>query len=337
MAAFYESWLDRNLLPDWLIRIGIRRLLAQRLIDESRRDPVAWRNEISSSPLATHTPDANAQHYEVPTDFFLAALGPRRKYSCAWYETGRETLAEAEIAMLKITCERAQLRDGDSILELGCGWGSLSLWMAEHYPNSKIVAVSNSRTQKAFIDAEAASLSLHNLEVRTADMVHFNPGQQFDRVVSVEMFEHMRNYAELLRRISTWLNPAGTLFVHIFTHRNYAYPFETGEQNDWMAQHFFSGGQMPSDALLTEFQDHLRHRETWRINGRHYAQTCEHWLRNMDANEAKIRPLFAKCYGKDEETKWIVRWRVFFLACAELFAYKQGSEWGVCHYLFQKP
>lgn len=337
MAAFYESWLDRNLLPDWLIRIGIRRLLAQRLIDESRRDPVAWRNEIRSSPLATHTPDANAQHYEVPTDFFLAALGPRRKYSSAWYETGRETLAEAEIAMLKITCERAKLKDGDSILELGCGWGSLSLWMAEQYPNSKIVAVSNSRTQKAFIDAEAARLSLPNLEIRTADMVHFDPGQQFDRVVSVEMLEHMRNYAELLRRISTWLNPAGTLFVHIFTHRKYAYPFETGEQNDWMAQHFFSGGQMPSDTLLTEFQDHLRHLETWRINGRHYAQTCEDWLRNMDANEANIRPLFAKCYGKDEETKWIVRWRVFFLACAELFAYEQGSEWGVCHYLFQKP
>ncbi len=337
MAAFYESWLDRNWIPDSLIRIGIRRLLEQRLVDESRRDQTAWRNEIRKSPLAIHTPDANIQHYEVPTEFFLAALGPRRKYSCAWYETGQESLGDAEIAMLKITCERAQLRNGNSILELGCGWGSLSLWMAAHYPDSKIVAVSNSRTQKVFIDAEANRFSLNNLEVRTADMIHFDPGQQFDRVVSVEMFEHMRNYEELLKRISTWLKPRGTLFVHIFTHRNYAYPFETGQNDDWMAQHFFSGGQMPSDTLLTEFQDHLHHVETWRINGRHYAQTCEDWLRNMDAHGSTIRPLFAKCYGKDNETKWMVRWRVFFLACAELFAYRDGSEWGVCHYLFEKP
>jgi cyclopropane-fatty-acyl-phospholipid synthase len=336
MAAFYESLLDRNVLPDWLIRAGIRRLLAKRLIEESKRDRAAWRKQIRSSPLAIHTSDANTQHYEVPTDFFLAVLGPRRKYSCAWYESGKETLAEAETAMLKVTCERAQLKDGDSILELGCGWGSLSLWMAECYPNSKIVAVSNSRTQKAFIDAEAVRLGLRNLEIRTADMVLFDPGLQFDRVVSVEMFEHMRNYPELLRRISTWLNPMGTLFVHIFNHRKYAYPFEAGQKDDWMAQHFFSGGQMPSDDLLTEFKDHLQQQKVWRINGRHYAQTCEDWLRNMDTHEKEIRPLFAKCYGKDEETKWIVRWRVFFLACAELFAYRDGSEWGVCHYLFQK-
>ncbi len=338
MPAFYESLLDRNLLPDWLIRLGIRRLLAQRLRLEAKRDREAWLNEIRTGPLALHTPDANAQHYEVPTEFFLKALGPRRKYSCAWYETGRESLATAEEAMLALTCERARIEDGDSVLELGCGWGSLSLWMAGQFPASRILAISNSRTQKAFIDSEAARLGYPNLEVRTADMLNFDPaGETFDRVVSVEMFEHMRNYPELLRRISTWLNAAGSLFVHIFTHRHFAYPFETGQEDDWMAQHFFTGGQMPSDELLPLFQDHLVLREFWRINGRHYAQTCEDWLQNMDRHLAEIRPLFAQCYGKGEETRWLVRWRVFFLACAELFAYKQGEEWGVCHYRFEKP
>ena len=336
MPTFYESWLDRNLLPDWLIRIGIRRLLAQRLKQESLRDPAAWRAAIRVSPLAIHTVDANIQHYEVPTAFFLKALGPRRKYSCAWYETGNESLGQAEDAMLVLTCERANLNDGDSILELGCGWGSLSLWMAQQYPNSKIVAVSNSRTQKEFIDSEALRLGLHHLEVRLADMLHFDPHQTFDRIVSVEMFEHMRNYFELFRRISTWLNPGATLFVHIFTHRQYAYPFETGQANDWMAQYFFSGGQMPSDTLLLEFSDHLKNIAFWRIDGHHYAKTCEDWLRNMDSHENTIRPLFRTCYGADRETIWIVRWRVFFLSCAELFAYRKGTEWGVCHYLFQK-
>ncbi len=337
MPAFYESWLDRNLLPDWLIRIGIRRLLSGHLKDEAHRDPAAWRAELRASPLAIHTTDANLQHYEVPTAFFLKALGPRRKYSCAWYETGNESLAQAEDAMLALTCDRAQLHNGDSILELGCGWGSLSLWMAQHYPHSKIVAVSNSRTQKEFIDSEAHRLGCENLEVRVADMLYFDPQQTFDRIVSVEMFEHMRNYAELFRRIATWLNPDATLFVHIFTHRQFAYPFETGQANDWMAQYFFSGGQMPSDKLLLEVQDHLENTAFWRINGRHYAQTCEDWLRNMDANESAIRPLFRSCYDQDQETMWIVRWRVFFLSCAELFAYRKGNEWGVCHYLFEKP
>lgn len=338
MAAFYEALLDRNLLPDWLIRRGIRHLLAERLRVESQRDAAAWLHEIETGPLATHTREANAQHYEVPTEFFRLALGPHRKYSCALYETGRESLATAEAAMLALTCQRAALTDGDSILELGCGWGSLSLWMAEKFPRSRILAISNSRTQKEFIDGEAARRGLPNLEIRTADMVHFSPGAEtFHRVVSVEMFEHMRNYPELLRRISTWLAPSGTLFVHIFTHRHFAYPFETGQANDWMAQHFFSGGQMPSHALLPRYQQHLRLREQWLINGRHYAQTCEHWLQNMDAHLAQIRPLFAQCYGKGEETRWLVRWRVFFLACAELFAYDRGEQWGVSHYLFEKP
>jgi len=337
MPALYESILELNILPDWMIRRGIRQLLRQRLRDESKRDAKAWRAEIRSSPLAIHTSDANSQHYEVPTEFFLKALGPRRKYSCAWYETGNSSIAEAEEAMLRITCERARLQDGDSILELGCGWGSLSLWMAQQYPGSSILAVSNSRTQKAYIDHEAIRLNLGNLEVCTADMIDFAPSRQFRRIVSVEMFEHMRNYQELLRRIAGWLEPKGTLFVHIFTHREFAYPYESTGRDDWMAEHFFSGGQMPSEKLLLEFQEDLHLSEMWPINGRHYAQTCEDWLKNMDANLESIRPIFSECYGEGEATIWIVRWRVFFIACAELFAYQEGKEWGVTHYLFERP
>ncbi len=336
MAALHEVWLDRGWLPDAALRWGIRRQLAQRLIEAARFDQEAWAQSLRHAPLAFATDQANSQHYEVPTDFFLHCLGPRRKYSCAFYETGRESLAEAEEAMLAKTCAAAELADGQSILELGCGWGSLSLWMAERFPASRIVAVSNSRTQKEFIDREAAQHGFRNLEIRTANMVDFDPHQTFDRVVSVEMFEHMRNYEELLRRIAAWLHPGGLLFVHVFAHRQFAYPFNSQDPNDWMARYFFAGGQMPSADLLTRFQAELRLRDQTWIDGRHYARTCEDWLRNMDAHPDAIRPLFSACYGKGEETKWINRWRVFFLACAELFAYREGKEWGVCHYRFVK-
>lgn len=331
-------------LPDRLLRLGIRRILAARLAEESRGGPDAieqrrrgWIEECRRGPVAIATADANAQHYEVPAAFFVPVLGPRLKYSSCWWPPGVTTLDAAEGAMLALTCERAALADGQRVLELGCGWGSLSLWMAERYPASTITAVSNSASQKRFIDARAGERGVRNLEVVTADMNEFAPPSgraPFDRVVSVEMFEHMRNYEELLRRIAGWLVPDGRLFVHIFTHRTFAYPYEDRGPSDWMARHFFTGGQMPSHDLLRSFDRDLTVVESWRIDGTHYARTLEAWLARMDAARDAIIPIFREVYGANDAERWWHQWRVFFLACAELFAYRGGEEWGVSHSLF---
>lgn len=338
--------LERGLLPDFLVRHGIRRLLKQRLAEEDRGGPEAQQQHLMKliarlrqSPVAINTAEANQQHYELPSGFFERVLGKNLKYSSCYYRDPGESLDSAEDHMLSLTAERAQLRDGDRILELGCGWGSLSLWMARRFPRSRITVVSNSSSQKRFIDEKARERGLGNLEVITCDanQLAFPEGTRFDRVVSVEMFEHMRNYETLMGRIAGWLGPGGTLFVHIFTHKSHAYPFEVRDESDWMARYFFTGGIMPSDDLLLYFQKDLRIAEHWQVDGRHYQQTSEHWLQNMDRHRAEIEPIFAATYGPDQVRRWWVYWRVFFMSCAELWGFARGREWMVSHYLFTKP
>jgi cyclopropane-fatty-acyl-phospholipid synthase len=342
--ALYRA-LETDIIPEWLIRVGIRRMLAQKIVAETEPSEAAQQakrmaffESLKAMPIAIDTRSANDQHYEVPTEFFNYVLGPHKKYSCAWWTPQTDALPHAEAAMLALTCERAQLADGQTILELGCGWGSLSLWMATHYPNATIKAVSNSRTQKAYIDTEAQKRNLNNLQVITANMVDFDAtaatGLTFDRVVSVEMFEHMKNYQALLARISHWLKPDGKLFVHIFTHQTFAYHYEDTDGTDWLTRYFFAGGTMPSDDLLLYFQRDLRIEHHWRVDGTHYQQTANAWWNNMRAHRAQIMPILANTYGAQNAKRWWVYWKLFFLACAELWGYDQGRQWLVSHYLF---
>ncbi len=335
--------MERGYIPDWLIRIGIRRLLAKRLRVEATGDDrareaalVRLEAELRASPIALHTVAANEQHYELPAGFFQKVLGPRLKYSSCWWPDEVKDLETAEAAMLVLTCERAALGFDQDILELGCGWGSLTLWMAEFFPDSRIVAVSNSNSQREFIEARSRERGFDNVQVITTDMNDFSTDRRFDRVVSVEMFEHMRNYQELLGRIHRWLKPGGKLFVHIFTHRQLAYPFETAGDDNWMGRYFFTGGLMPSRDLLPRFQDDLKLEEQWHFNGRHYQRTLEAWLVNQDRRRNEILPVFQDTYGPEQADRWFQRWRVFFMACAELFGYRGGEEWGVSHYRFGK-
>lgn len=338
-----NSFLERNLLPDGLIRFGIRRLLRARLMNERKQNSELQQEHLSAlierlkhSPIAEHTFDANQQHYEVPTAFFQRVLGPHMKYSCGYWPEGTNSLEESEAIMLDLTCRRAELADGQDILELGCGWGSLTMFMARRFPNSRIVAVSNSRTQKEFIDQEAAKRDLRNITVVTADMNSFDTDRRFDRVVSVEMFEHMRNYKQLLSRIAGWLKDDGKLFVHIFTHKEFAYPFEVQDETDWMSKYFFTGGMMPSDDLLLYFNRDLVVERHWHVPGVHYQKTSEAWLTKMDANRDAIMPILESTYGPENASRWWVYWRVFFMSCAELWGFRNGEEWIVSHYLFTK-
>ncbi|QDU92510.1 SAM-dependent methyltransferase [Lignipirellula cremea] len=327
---------ETGFVPDWLIRIGIRRLLAKRKQAVTTNDLAEFTDQLRHSPLAVATDTANTQHYEVPSAFFEKVLGPRLKYSSCWYEQTDATLAEAEEAMLRQTCQRADLRDGMRVLELGCGWGSLTLWMAEQHPACEIVAVSNSASQRQFIEQRARDRRLFNVQVITADMRDFDAGDTFDRVVSVEMFEHMRNYELLFRRVASWMKPDGKAFVHIFCHRDSPYLFETEGAENWMGRHFFTGGMMPSEDLFGRFSDDLTIQQQWRVSGLHYWRTCEAWLKNLDQNRTAIRDRFRQDFSDRESDLRLQRWRIFFLACAELFRYRNGEEWFVAHYLFER-
>jgi len=341
--------VEQGLVPDAITRHAIRALCHKRLEEAtagSDEQPAVRQRELIRSlrqgPIAVCTREANQQHYELPSEFFAAVLGPRLKYSCALWESDQTTLAEAEEAALATTCERAGLTDGQDVLELGCGWGSLSLWMAEHYPQSRITAVSNSAPQRRFIEGRAAALGLKNLRVVTADINDFQPNQAkldgvatFDRVVSVEMFEHLRNYQELLARVASWLRPDGKAFVHIFCHRQSAYFFDTSGEANWMGRYFFTGGLMPSSDLLTAFDRDLKVTRQWQWSGEHYRRTAEAWLANLDDDADRIQQVLSEVYGQAEARRWLNRWRMFFLAVAELFGFADGREWFVGHYLLE--
>lgn len=342
--AMIISLVERGIVPDPIIRAGIRQRLRKTLAELPMNDCEAAAEHkktfiamMDDSPVAAVPERANEQHYEVPADFFATVLGPRRKYSSCCWPDGVGTLAEAEEAALAKTARRAGIGSNMAVLELGCGWGSFSLWAAEHFPSSQFTAVSNSSSQREYIEGEAQRRGIENLTIITADMNAFAIDQQFDRIVSLEMFEHMRNWRTLFGRVHDWLEPGGRFFMHVFCHRDHPYPYEDTGPDDWMSHYFFAGGIMPSDDLPLHFQQRLNLVDRWRWDGRHYEKTLNAWLARMDAARAEVWPILENTYGKDQIGTWWMRWRLFFMACAELFGLHQGQEWYVGHYLFERP
>lgn len=336
--SFAITLAERGLLPDALIRTGIRALLAERIasLEANPRTDAEWIEHLAVKPLAEETDAANEQHYEIPAAYFKTVLGKHLKYSCGLWPEDCTSLDESEAVMLKLSCERAELANGQRILELGCGWGSLSIWMAEHYPESQITSVSNSNSQREYIESQCRARGLSNLEVITCDINDFKADEAYDRLVSVEMFEHVRNHRQLFGQISDWLKPGGKCFVHIFTHRDQTYLFEARSAKDWMSRYFFTGGIMPAATLLpSAAAGILECEQRWTIHGAHYSKTLEAWLKKQDLAKDEVMATFRECYGKDAK-RWFQRWRIFYMACSELFAYKDGEEWPVMHYRFSK-
>ena len=343
VTATAVSWTESGLVPDTVIRAGIRRLLESKRKEINSGDVEYAANTLNrfvammnKSPIALVPDLANEQHYEVPAEFFSYVMGDHLKYSCCYWPNYAVSLSDAEIAALELTVIRAGIEDGMQVLDLGCGWGSLSLWIAEHFPNATVTSVTNSTSQREFILKQAGDRSIQNIDVIACDMNDFSTKKRFNRVVSIEMFEHMRNYGELFRRIDDWLLPDGRFFMHIFCHRTTPYEYQDKGPSDWMSRHFFSGGIMPSANLPLRFTENLIIDEQWHWNGKHYVKTCNAWLDNMDKNKDAIMPVLAKCYGAWNASLWWQRWRIFFMACAELFDYDEGQEWFVGHYLFRK-
>lgn len=333
---------EAGFVPDPLVRAVTRQLLRARLRESVLGDSDARAREesrliarLSEGPIAISVDAANAQHYQVPPAFFERVLGPRLKYSSGFWDSNARNLADAEEAMLTLTASRAGIEDGMRVLDLGCGWGSFALWAAEHYPNAEILAVSNSSSQRTHILSVAAERGLGNLEVETSDINDFQPGRAFDRIVSIEMMEHVRNHRLLFHRLASWLAPGGSAFAHIFCHRSRAYTYENDDPSDWMARTFFTGGMMPSETLFHHYQDDLVLRDQWRVSGVHYHRTCEAWLRRLDCNRDEVLPILRDVYGS-EARRWFHRWRLFFIACSELFAYDAGAEWFVAHYRWER-
>ena len=344
LTNFFIDLAERGLVTDFLIRAGIRNLCKKRLQQCKANDCEAnaelaekYIKESDASPMAVLTEKANQQHYEVPAEFYHYALGKNYKYSCCYYDSKNDSLDQAEDRALALTCEHANLENGLDILELGCGWGSLSLWMAKHFPKSKITSISNSNSQREYIMGQARRRGLENLTVHTEDINEFETDSQFDRVVSVEMFEHVRNHRELFSRIHGWLKQGGKLFAHVFCHRSTSYPFQVEGEDDWMSKHFFSGGTMPADELFLRISGNLELEHRWRWSGEHYARTSEDWVVNIDQARTEILKLFSQDLSMAEAHRTFYRWRIFFLACAETFGFRNGQEWWVSHYLFKKP
>ena len=334
--------IEKNLLPDWLIRAGITLISKQRLCEQANGNKLenfskfTFIESVKNSPIALVPEKANEQHYEVPARFFELCLGKRKKYSSCYYTDNTQSLDEAEENMLSLYVKRGEFQSGQNILELGCGWGSLTLYLAEKFPQSEITGVSNSGSQKEYILSKAKELNLSNIKIVTCDMNVFEPQSQYDRIVSIEMFEHMRNWEKLFQKVSAWLKNDGKFFMHVFTHKEYAYPYEVKDSTDWMAKYFFSGGMMPSDDMPLYFQKDLILDNHWTLSGVHYGKTARHWLENLDKNKDEALKLLATIYGKGSEIIWFVRWRLFYMACEVMFGYKNGSEWKVSHYLFCK-